>query len=133
MGLLLLRIKSLYMFRKLLAHPQETLHKRQLVYWMRVMSVSCTSSTPFLVQPTDITRTQYTKKLTYKVDLNVKAWPSLRSSTISKSPKLVALNCKVFNLLFLSYNTLVTSRHQRASGISRLTFCQLNLASQNVT
>jgi hypothetical protein len=29
------------MFRTLLAHPQEALHKRQLVYCMRVMSVGC--------------------------------------------------------------------------------------------
>jgi hypothetical protein len=28
----LLRIKGLYMFRALLAHPQEALHKRHLVY-----------------------------------------------------------------------------------------------------
>jgi hypothetical protein len=37
----LLRIKGLYMFRALLAHPQEALHKRHLVYCMRVMSVGC--------------------------------------------------------------------------------------------
>jgi hypothetical protein len=42
----LLRIKGLYMFPALLAHPQETLHKRHLVYY---------------VQPTDIPCTQYTK------------------------------------------------------------------------
>jgi hypothetical protein len=35
----LLRIKGFYMFRALLAHPQ--LHKRHLVYCMRVMSVGC--------------------------------------------------------------------------------------------
>jgi hypothetical protein len=35
----LLRIKSLYMFRALLAHLQEALHKRQLVCCVRVMSV----------------------------------------------------------------------------------------------
>jgi hypothetical protein len=35
------------MFRALLAYPQEALHKRHLY--------------PILVQPTDITRTQYTK------------------------------------------------------------------------
>jgi hypothetical protein len=29
----LLRIKGLYMFRALLAYPQEALHKRNLVYW----------------------------------------------------------------------------------------------------
>jgi hypothetical protein len=37
----LLRIKGLYMFRALLAHPQEALHKRHLVYCVRVMSVAC--------------------------------------------------------------------------------------------
>jgi hypothetical protein len=30
------------MFRALLAHPQETLYKRHLVYCVRVMSVGCT-------------------------------------------------------------------------------------------
>jgi hypothetical protein len=30
------------MFRALLAHPQEALHKRHLVYCVRVMSVGCT-------------------------------------------------------------------------------------------
>jgi hypothetical protein len=35
----LLRIKSLYMFRALIAHPQEKLHKRHFVYGVRVMSV----------------------------------------------------------------------------------------------
>jgi hypothetical protein len=37
----LLRIKGLYMFRALLSHSQEGLHKRHLVYDVRVMSVSC--------------------------------------------------------------------------------------------
>jgi hypothetical protein len=36
----LLRTKGLYMFRALHAHPQEALHKRHLVYCMR-MSVGC--------------------------------------------------------------------------------------------
>jgi hypothetical protein len=58
------------MFRALLAHPQEALHQRQLVYCVHVMSVGCArigvelvsvSSTPILVQPTVITRMQYTK------------------------------------------------------------------------
>jgi hypothetical protein len=44
-----LRIKGLYMFRALLAHPQEAVHKRHQDF------------TPILVQPTDITRTQYTR------------------------------------------------------------------------
>jgi hypothetical protein len=38
----LLRIKGLYVFRALLAHPQEVLHKRHLVDCVRVMSVGCT-------------------------------------------------------------------------------------------
>jgi hypothetical protein len=38
----LLRINDLYMFRALLAHPQEVLHKRHLVHCVRVMSVGCT-------------------------------------------------------------------------------------------
>jgi hypothetical protein len=37
----LLGIKGFYMFRPLRAHPQEMLHKQQLVYCMRVMSVGC--------------------------------------------------------------------------------------------
>jgi hypothetical protein len=56
----LLRIKGLYMFQALLAHLQEALHKRHLVYCVHVVSVGCyqdwsgtgvgdTSSTPTLV------------------------------------------------------------------------------------
>jgi hypothetical protein len=37
----LLRIKGLYMFPELLAHPQEAKNKRHFVYWVRVMSVGC--------------------------------------------------------------------------------------------
>jgi hypothetical protein len=37
----LLRIKGLYMFRALPAHPQEFLHKLHLVYCVRIMSVGC--------------------------------------------------------------------------------------------
>jgi hypothetical protein len=49
------------MFRALLAHPQEALQKRNFVYCLRVMTVGCTWGGVELVQPTDITRTQYTK------------------------------------------------------------------------
>jgi hypothetical protein len=56
-----LRFKGPYMFRALLAHPQEVLHRRHLVYCVCVMSVGCTRIGVELVQPTDITRTQYTK------------------------------------------------------------------------
>jgi hypothetical protein len=45
----LLKIKGLYVFLALLAHPQEVLHKRNLLYCVH------------LVQPTNITRTQYNK------------------------------------------------------------------------
>jgi hypothetical protein len=37
----LLRIKCLYIFQALLAHPQEVVHKQHLVYCVRVMSVGC--------------------------------------------------------------------------------------------
>jgi hypothetical protein len=37
----LLRINSLCMFRALLAHPQEALNKRHLVYCVRAKSVGC--------------------------------------------------------------------------------------------
>jgi hypothetical protein len=37
----LLIIKELYMFRALLAYSQEVLHKRHLVYFMRIMSADC--------------------------------------------------------------------------------------------
>jgi hypothetical protein len=40
----LLWINDLYMFRALLAHLQEALHKQQLVYFMRVMSSGCYQS-----------------------------------------------------------------------------------------
>jgi hypothetical protein len=46
------------MFRALLAHPQEALYKRHLVYCVCVRSVG---STPILVQPTDTTHILYTK------------------------------------------------------------------------
>jgi hypothetical protein len=37
-----LRIKGVFIFLSLLAHPQKALHKRQLVYCVRVMLVGCT-------------------------------------------------------------------------------------------
>jgi hypothetical protein len=39
------------MFRALLAHPQEVLHKRHLVYCVRFMSVGCTRIGMELVSP----------------------------------------------------------------------------------
>jgi hypothetical protein len=37
----LLRIKGLYVFRALLAHPQQALQKQHLVYFVRVLSAGC--------------------------------------------------------------------------------------------
>jgi hypothetical protein len=54
----LLRIKSLYMCRALLAHPQEALHERRLVYCMRIMSAAVPwhgySENATVPQPADI-------------------------------------------------------------------------------
>jgi hypothetical protein len=47
----LLRIRGLYMFRALLADPQEAMHERHLVYCLRVMSVGCTRLGVKLVSP----------------------------------------------------------------------------------
>jgi hypothetical protein len=55
----LLRIKGLYTFRTLLAHLQEAHHKRE--DWNGT-GISDTSSTPIVLQPTNITRTKYTKR-----------------------------------------------------------------------
>jgi hypothetical protein len=52
------------MLGALLSHSQDSLHKRHLVFCVRVMSVGCTRigvERPILVQPTDITRTQNTR------------------------------------------------------------------------
>jgi hypothetical protein len=65
----LLRIKGLYMFRAILAHPQEALHKLHLVYCVRVMSGGFYqrwngTRNPFHSNPGSsqlTTRTQYTK------------------------------------------------------------------------
>jgi hypothetical protein len=53
----LLRIKGLYMFRALLAHPQEVLNKRHLVYCVRIMLVGC----GMVAVSLQTTATQYTK------------------------------------------------------------------------
>jgi hypothetical protein len=47
----LLTIKGLYMCRALLAQLQEALHKRHLVYCVRVMSVGCTRIRVFHSNP----------------------------------------------------------------------------------
>jgi hypothetical protein len=52
----LLWFNSLYMFRTLLAHLQEALHKQQLVYRVRIMSVGCYHSNPGSNQQTSHAR-----------------------------------------------------------------------------
>jgi hypothetical protein len=47
------------MFRVLLSHLQEALHKQQLVYCVRVLSVVCCQDW----SGTDITHTQYTNRV----------------------------------------------------------------------
>jgi hypothetical protein len=47
----LLKIKGLYMFRALLAHPQGALHQRHLVYCVRDMTVDCTRIEVFHSNP----------------------------------------------------------------------------------
>jgi hypothetical protein len=52
------------MFRALLAHPQEVLQKRHLVYCVSVMSSGCATVavlTTIVTQTIDVTRTQCTK------------------------------------------------------------------------
>jgi hypothetical protein len=65
----LYRIKGLYMFRALLTHPHEALHKRHLVYCVRIrvcqlavprLQLIVGSWTAIVAQPTDIC-TQYAK------------------------------------------------------------------------
>jgi hypothetical protein len=93
----LLRIKGLYMFRALLAHPQGSLHKGHLVYCVRVMSVSCTIIE--VEQPTDITRTQYTKCRLYSTSWG---WASdIRN--IYRSLILNKLNKKYITLVLLCW------------------------------
>jgi hypothetical protein len=53
------------MFRSLLAHSQEALHKRHLVYCVRVMSVGCTSASHWF---------HYTEKGNLSVNVQSTEW-----------------------------------------------------------
>jgi hypothetical protein len=57
----LLRIKDLYMFQALVAHSQDSLHKRHLVCCTCVLCQLAATGLKFVVQPADITRMQHTK------------------------------------------------------------------------
>jgi hypothetical protein len=93
----LLRIKGLHMFRALLAHPQEALHKRHLVYCVLVMSVGCTrieAEASILVQPTDIA-------IAYCYDLFQMVLITVDTSHINVGSLLAALQtCHTVNLMF---------------------------------
>jgi hypothetical protein len=91
----LLRIKDLYMFRALLAPPQEALNKRHLVLCIRVTLVGYT----ILVQPTDITHKQY-----IKCQLCNPSWGwASNARNIWRSLILNKLNKKCITLISLSW------------------------------
>jgi hypothetical protein len=101
----LLRIKGLYMFWALLAHPQEALHERNLVYCMRVMSVGCTRvGVEILVQPTDITHMQNTKCYLWSTS---RGWAS-SAQNIYRPLILDKLNKKCITLVSLSNDIVLT-------------------------
>jgi hypothetical protein len=58
----LLRIKGLYMFRGLLAHPQEALHERHFVYFVHIMSVGC-GTVAMKLQPCHSQLTLYARNI----------------------------------------------------------------------
>jgi hypothetical protein len=47
----ILRIKGPYMFRALLAHPREAVHKRRVVYCVCIMEVDCGTVAVNLLAP----------------------------------------------------------------------------------
>jgi hypothetical protein len=101
----LLRIKGHYMFRALLAHLQEALHKRHLVYCVRVMSVGCTiigaELQPWCSQLT--TRTQYTKCCLCSASWG---WAS-NARNMQRELILNKLNKKCFKLVSLYWYTVM--------------------------
>jgi hypothetical protein len=63
-----LKIKGLYMFRALLAHPQEALHKRHLEYCVRIMSAGC-GTIAVSLQPWNSQLTLYARSIPSAVGL----------------------------------------------------------------
>jgi hypothetical protein len=114
-------IKGLYMFRALLAHLQEVLHKRHLVYCLRVMSVGCTRIGVELVQPTDITRTKYTKCRLCRT-----SWGCASDArNILKNLILNKLNKKCITLVSLYWNIIILMGCWHILGCnSSLYFCK---------
>jgi hypothetical protein len=102
----LFRIKGLYMFRALLAHPQEALHKRHLVcilfaYVSWLWHGCCFTAT--VPQPTDIIRTQYTKCLLCSTSW----WWASNGRNIQRPLILNKLNEKCITLISLYWYTMV--------------------------
>jgi hypothetical protein len=96
----LLSIKGLYMFRALLAHPQEALQKRYLVQCVRVKSVG--SSTPTLVAQFLVIHTRvycFSINLKYFMFLSsnctLSAQGSRKSQEGKKSRNKGYLECKI--------------------------------------
>jgi hypothetical protein len=102
----LLKVKSLYMFRAFLGHLQEALQKRHLVYCVRVMSVGCTrieAEASILAQPTDITRTQYTKCRLCSISW----WWASNARNMQRPLILNKLNEKCITLVSLYWCTMM--------------------------
>jgi hypothetical protein len=126
----LLRIKGLSMFRALLAHPQEVLYKRHLVYCVRVMSVGCTRIGVELVQPTDITHTQYTKCRLCSVSWG---WAS-NARNMQRPLILNKLNKKCITLVSLYWEDLWSLEIFRTTEVSSLmrNFYPSTLQGENI-
>jgi hypothetical protein len=59
---ILLRIKGLYMFRALLSHHQKALHKRHLVYCVRIMQFHCNGGIAILDYKHAIYQVQFVQR-----------------------------------------------------------------------
>jgi hypothetical protein len=105
----LLRTKGIYMFRALVAHPQEALHKRHLVYCVRVMSVGCTRCsqlhhtevpTVFAIQVLYYWKLNWLRFLTAKVNLGLTIFPNF----------FLEIKTFVFTLMLCHYKLQITKR-----------------------
>jgi hypothetical protein len=100
----LLRIKCLYMFRALRAHPHEVLHKQRLVYCVCVMSVGCTR-TSILVQLTEITRKQYTKRHLFSASWGWESRGTVQECSTSAAVTIIRIGEFIGNTTWLSVSS----------------------------
>jgi hypothetical protein len=70
------------MFRALLARPQEALHKRHLVYCVRVMSVGCTKIGVKLVSDSSFTGYSVAFKLIIALFLSTPRFPEILQADV---------------------------------------------------